>query len=126
MTENQNPTASREEALELEWKANPRWEGTTRDYSASDVVRLQGRSSEGFQIKADWAPAADVSETETEYLITTAGGSADRALPQVPERAVLSVTVGGATGFSRADPPAPRRALAASSPLRRWRTTWTS
>ncbi len=33
-------------ALELEWSANPRWEGVTRDYSASDVVRLRGRVSE--------------------------------------------------------------------------------
>ena len=33
-------------ALELEWAANPRWEGVTRDYSASDVVRLRGRDSE--------------------------------------------------------------------------------
>jgi len=33
-------------ALELEWAANPRWEGVTRDYSASDVVKLRGRVSE--------------------------------------------------------------------------------
>src|SRR5205823_7680075 len=33
-------------ALELEWAANPRWEGVTRDYSATDVVRLRGRVSE--------------------------------------------------------------------------------
>ncbi len=33
-------------ALELEWSANPRWEGVTRDYSATDVVRLRGRVSE--------------------------------------------------------------------------------
>ena len=25
-----------------DWKANPRWEGVTRDYSAEDVVRLRG------------------------------------------------------------------------------------
>ncbi|WP_287901414.1 isocitrate lyase [Arthrobacter sp.] len=33
-------------ALELEWSANPRWEGIQRDYSAADVVRLRGRVSE--------------------------------------------------------------------------------
>ena len=33
-------------ALELEWAANPRWEGVTRDYKATDVVRLRGRVSE--------------------------------------------------------------------------------
>ncbi|GAA3665197.1 isocitrate lyase [Arthrobacter ginkgonis] len=46
MTENQNTHASSEEALELEWKANPRWDGITRDYSAADVVRLRGRVQE--------------------------------------------------------------------------------
>ncbi len=32
--------------LELEWSADPRWEGTVRDYSAADVVRLRGRVQE--------------------------------------------------------------------------------
>ncbi|MAG04660.1 MAG: isocitrate lyase [Acidimicrobiaceae bacterium] len=30
------------EDLEKEWAQNPRWEGTVRDYSATDVVRLRG------------------------------------------------------------------------------------
>ncbi|NYE96243.1 isocitrate lyase [Psychromicrobium silvestre] len=34
------------EALELEWAANPRWEGVRRDYSATDVVKLAGRVQE--------------------------------------------------------------------------------
>ncbi|NVM99022.1 isocitrate lyase [Arthrobacter sp. SDTb3-6] len=33
-------------ALELEWEANPRWEGIERSYPASDVVRLRGRVQE--------------------------------------------------------------------------------
>ncbi|MCQ9162798.1 isocitrate lyase [Arthrobacter sp. STN4] len=33
-------------ALELEWAANPRWEGIKRSYPASDVVRLRGRVQE--------------------------------------------------------------------------------
>ncbi|MEZ2392238.1 isocitrate lyase, partial [bacterium RCC_150] len=41
------PTATEQAgALELEWSGNPRWEGVTRDYSATDVVRLRGRVSE--------------------------------------------------------------------------------
>ena len=43
MSENQQKTA---EALELEWAANPRWEGVRRDYSAADVVKLAGRVQE--------------------------------------------------------------------------------
>ena len=30
------------DALEADWKTNPRWKGVKRDYSAADVVRLRG------------------------------------------------------------------------------------
>lgn len=33
-------------ALELEWSANPRWEGIERTYSGADVVKLRGRVTE--------------------------------------------------------------------------------
>ncbi|WP_287932281.1 isocitrate lyase [Arthrobacter sp.] len=33
-------------ALELEWAANPRWEGVERSYPAADVVKLRGRVQE--------------------------------------------------------------------------------
>ncbi|RAN76119.1 isocitrate lyase [Bacillus sp. SRB_336] len=33
-------------ALELEWAANPRWEGIERSYAAADVVKLRGRVQE--------------------------------------------------------------------------------
>ncbi|MFP3579925.1 isocitrate lyase [Arthrobacter sp. SIMBA_036] len=45
-TSAQETASEQAAALELEWSANPRWEGATRDYSASDVVRLRGRVSE--------------------------------------------------------------------------------
>ncbi|THJ65794.1 isocitrate lyase [Arthrobacter echini] len=32
--------------LELEWSADPRWDGVARDYSAADVVRLRGSVQE--------------------------------------------------------------------------------
>ncbi|MCW1249359.1 isocitrate lyase [Acaricomes phytoseiuli] len=32
--------------LELDWAANPRWEGIQRDYTAADVVKLRGRVQE--------------------------------------------------------------------------------
>ncbi len=45
-----DPTATtpqqQAQALELEWSADPRWEGTRRDYSGADVVRLRGRVNE--------------------------------------------------------------------------------
>ncbi|WP_427016262.1 isocitrate lyase [Pseudarthrobacter sp. P1] len=39
-------TAEAMAALELEWSANPRWEGTQRDYTAADVLKLRGRVTE--------------------------------------------------------------------------------
>ncbi|MFQ4149462.1 isocitrate lyase [Arthrobacter sp. LAPM80] len=33
-------------ALELEWAANPRWEGIERSYTAADVIKLRGRVTE--------------------------------------------------------------------------------
>ncbi|WP_104087137.1 isocitrate lyase [Arthrobacter sp. GMC3] len=33
-------------ALELEWAANPRWDGIERSYTANDVVKLRGRVTE--------------------------------------------------------------------------------
>ncbi|MGO2003979.1 isocitrate lyase [Arthrobacter rhombi] len=43
MTQKQNSAAERTQALEMEWSANPRWEGITREYTAAEVIRLQGR-----------------------------------------------------------------------------------
>ncbi|MBG6085077.1 isocitrate lyase [Zhihengliuella flava] len=42
MSQNLPDTADRAAQLELEWAANPRWSGITRDYTAADVVKLQG------------------------------------------------------------------------------------
>jgi isocitrate lyase len=35
-------TNGKPSALEMEWKTNPRWQGITRPYTASDVERLRG------------------------------------------------------------------------------------
>ncbi|WP_418908267.1 isocitrate lyase [Glutamicibacter endophyticus] len=45
MTE-QNSIDNRIAAIENDWESNPRWKGITRDYSAADVVKLQGTVSE--------------------------------------------------------------------------------
>ncbi|ALG27901.1 MULTISPECIES: isocitrate lyase [Glutamicibacter] len=47
-TENTNETSidNRIAAIETDWANNPRWSGVTRDYTAADVVKLQGRVQE--------------------------------------------------------------------------------
>ncbi|PPB48198.1 isocitrate lyase [Arthrobacter pityocampae] len=42
----QGAAADAARALDLEWSADPRWEGVRRDYSAADVVRLRGSVQE--------------------------------------------------------------------------------
>ena len=43
---NENSIDNRIAAIENDWATNPRWNGVTRDYSAADVVKLQGRVQE--------------------------------------------------------------------------------
>ncbi|GAA3712746.1 isocitrate lyase [Zhihengliuella alba] len=53
MTNSQNreqETQQRIERLELQWTADPRWDGVTRDYAAADVVRLQGTVQEEYTL----------------------------------------------------------------------------
>ncbi|GFZ76449.1 isocitrate lyase [Nesterenkonia alkaliphila] len=38
------------QALQRDWDTNPRWQTTTRDYSAEEVVKLQGRVQEEFTL----------------------------------------------------------------------------
>ncbi|MHA7283077.1 isocitrate lyase [Arthrobacter sp. TMS2-4] len=42
----QGAAADAAHALELEWSADPRWDGVRRDYSSADVVRLRGSVQE--------------------------------------------------------------------------------
>lgn len=42
----QGAAADAAHALDLEWSADPRWEGVQRDYTAADVVRLRGSIQE--------------------------------------------------------------------------------
>ncbi|WP_028281308.1 isocitrate lyase [Arthrobacter sp. H5] len=46
MTQDGNHSGNDARELELEWAANPRWEGVERDYTAADVVRLRGSVQE--------------------------------------------------------------------------------
>ena len=47
---NEDIIATRAAAIQKDWDTNPRWEGIARDYTASDVVRLQGSFVEDHTI----------------------------------------------------------------------------
>lgn len=61
-------------ALELEWAANPRWEGIERSYPAADVVKLRGRVQEEHTL------ARRGSEKLWNQLTTAAPGGYTNAL----------------------------------------------
>ena len=47
---NDSAIAQRAEEIRKDWETNPRWEGIGRDYTAEDVVRLQGSFLEAHTI----------------------------------------------------------------------------
>lgn len=86
----------------------------TREQAArADLDELRGRVE---QLSAELAAsrAASPAVHDTEYVITSAGEDADD-LPRVPERAVLSVTVGEPLVKAAAFGYALRRVLSAES-----------
>ena len=46
MSNEAQPAPTTAEQLAWDWQNDPRWEGTSRDYTAEDVVRLRGRVQE--------------------------------------------------------------------------------
>lgn len=50
-------TQSQIQALEQEWRENPRWKGITRPYSAEEVLKLRGK------YKIDYTIATEMSKT---------------------------------------------------------------
>ncbi|NHZ71368.1 MAG: isocitrate lyase [Proteobacteria bacterium] len=47
---NEDMITERADAIRTDWETNPRWDGIERDYSPSDVVRLQGSFTEEHTI----------------------------------------------------------------------------
>ncbi|MFJ3958793.1 isocitrate lyase [Arthrobacter sp. NPDC090010] len=74
-------------ALQLEWSANPRWEGIQRDYTAADVVRLRGRVSEEHTLARRgaeklWAQLQD-QKSRGEYTHALGALTGNQAVQQV-------------------------------------------
>ena len=47
---NEDAIATRAAVIQEDWDTNPRWVGIERDYSAEDVVRLQGSFVEDLSL----------------------------------------------------------------------------
>jgi isocitrate lyase len=76
------------EALKLEWSADPRWEGLTRDYSAEDVIRLRGRVPEENTLARRgaeklWKAVTEGRENGTGYINALGALTGNQAVQQV-------------------------------------------
>ena len=69
--------------LEIEWGANPRWEGVTRDYSAADVIRLRGSFVEDHTISRLMAEKLWELLTTRDYVHALGAMSGGQAVQMV-------------------------------------------
>ena len=70
-------------ALQKEWDSNPRWKGTSRDYTAADVVRLRGSVQEEHTLARRGAEKLWAS-INTEPFVNALGAlTGNQALQQV-------------------------------------------
>ncbi|WP_077489396.1 isocitrate lyase [Sinomonas mesophila] len=84
---NQTPD-QQAQALALEWSADPRWDGITRDYTAEDVVKLRGRVPEEHTLARRGAEKLWTAVTEgradgTGYINALGALTGNQAVQQV-------------------------------------------
>ena len=87
--DNQNTKTPEQEAQELalEWDADPRWDGVTRDYTAEDVIKLRGRVQEEHTLARRgsqklWAELKD-DQQDSNYINALGALTGNQAVQQV-------------------------------------------
>ncbi|WP_110588396.1 isocitrate lyase [Microbacterium suaedae] len=71
------------EELQLEWDADPRWTGVTRDYSAEDVIRIRGSVREEATLARRGAERLWDRLTTGEYVRALGALTGNQAVQQV-------------------------------------------
>lgn len=71
------------EELQLEWDANPRWNGIRRDYTAEDVVKLRGTVREQATLAARGAEVLWERLNSDEYVRALGAMTGGQAVQQV-------------------------------------------
>ena len=90
-TPEENTTAGRRpgdqtqtaEELRLEWSADPRWNGITRDYTAEDVIRLRGTVREEATLARRGAEVLWERLNSDEYIRALGALTGNQAVQQV-------------------------------------------
>ncbi|MGO1234919.1 MAG: isocitrate lyase, partial [Microbacterium gubbeenense] len=71
------------EELQLEWDADPRWNGIERDYTAEDVIRLRGSVREEPTLARRGAETLWDKLTTGEYIRALGALTGNQAVQQV-------------------------------------------
>ncbi len=80
---NDSAIARRAEDIRTDWETNPRWKGIERDYSAQDVVRLQGSFIEEHTIASMMAAALWEKLNSRDYVNALGAMSGGQAVQMV-------------------------------------------
>jgi isocitrate lyase len=80
---NGNAIAQRAEEIRNDWERNPRWSGIDRDYSADDVVRLQGSFVEAHTIASMMSDKLWERLTSRDYINALGAMSGGQAVQMV-------------------------------------------
>jgi isocitrate lyase len=83
MASNQDQVKQRADALQKDWETNPRWKGLTRDYSAEDVVRLQGSMPVEYTLARNGAERLWDLVNSTDYVNALGALSGNQAMQMV-------------------------------------------
>lgn len=80
---NGNAIAQRAEKIRRDWETNPRWNGIDRDYSAEDVVRLQGSFLESHTLASMMADKLWEKLASRDYINALGAMSGGQAVQMV-------------------------------------------
>ncbi len=80
---NGNAIDQRAEKIRRDWETNPRWDGIDRDYSAEDVVRLQGSFLESQTLASMMADKLWDKLTSRDYINALGAMSGGQAVQMV-------------------------------------------
>jgi isocitrate lyase len=80
---NGNAIGQRAEKIRRDWETNPRWDGIDRDYSAEDVVRLQGSFLESQTLASMMADKLWEKLTSRDYINALGAMSGGQAVQMV-------------------------------------------
>ena len=76
-------TQSQIQALEQEWRENPRWKGITRPYSAEEVLKLRGKYKIDYTIATEMSKTRWIKLTSQDFVAGLGALTGNQAVQEV-------------------------------------------